>query len=61
MSVPIPATLSIATAAPPDPQQLTLFAQHPVLRDLLGLDVNAMTPLDALQLLAELKRRAGTS
>jgi DNA mismatch repair protein MutS len=48
-----------ATPPPaPDPQQLTLFAQHPVLRELLGLDVNGMTPLDALTLLAELKRRA---
>jgi DNA mismatch repair protein MutS len=44
---------------PADAAQLTLFAaQHPVLRELEALDPNAMTPLEALSRLAELKRRA---
>jgi hypothetical protein len=38
-----------------------LFAQgqHPVLKELLTLDPEAMTPLEALNRLSELKRRAG--
>ena len=45
---------------PPDAQQLTLFAQgaHPVLKELLAIDPEAMTPLEALTRLSELKRRA---
>jgi DNA mismatch repair protein MutS len=45
-----------------DPGQLALFAPaepHPVLGRLRGLDVNALTPLDALNRLAELQREAG--
>lgn len=44
----------------PDAQQLTLFAQgaHPVLKELLAIDPEAMTPLEALTRLSELKRRA---
>jgi DNA mismatch repair protein MutS len=39
--------------------QLTLFAppEHPVVGELRQLDVNGLTPLDALKLLAELKSR----
>jgi DNA mismatch repair protein MutS len=41
--------------------QLTLFAppEHPLVDQLRQLDVNSLTPLDALKLLAELKLRAG--
>ena len=48
--------------APGDPGQLALFAPaepHPVLGRLRGLDVNSLTPLDALNRLAELQREAG--
>jgi hypothetical protein len=40
--------------------QLTLFGppEHPVLDELKELDVNALTPLRALALLAELSERA---
>jgi DNA mismatch repair protein MutS len=46
----------------PDPGQLGLFAEpvpHPTVRELQDLDVDALTPLEALNRLAELKRRAG--
>ncbi|MDX2193566.1 MAG: DNA mismatch repair protein MutS [Gemmatimonadales bacterium] len=45
----------------PDPGQLTLFAaeEHPVVGQLRDLDVERLTPLEALIRLAELKRRAG--
>ncbi|HET9274933.1 MAG TPA: DNA mismatch repair protein MutS [Gemmatimonadales bacterium] len=50
-------------AAPPDPGQLALFAGEPApdpLRDdLRALDVNAMTPLEALNRLADLQKKAG--
>jgi len=41
----------------PDEGQLALFEEHPVLSDLRALDPNAMTPIEALSRLAELKRR----
>jgi DNA mismatch repair protein MutS len=44
--------------AAPDAGQLPLFEEHPVLSDLRTLDPNAMTPIEALSRLAELKRRA---
>ncbi len=48
-------------APPPDPGQLGLFAPpaepHPVVQALEALDVNALTPLEALNRLAELQRR----
>jgi DNA mismatch repair protein MutS len=52
--------------APPepvrDPKQLGLFAEaagpDPMVEELRLLDVNALTPLEALNRLAELKRRA---
>ncbi len=47
---------------PADPGQLPLFAiaePHPVLGRLRDLDVNSLTPLDALNRLAELQREAG--
>ncbi len=50
-----------APPPPPDPGQLPLFASaepHPVVGRLRGLDVNALTPLDALNRLAELQREA---
>ncbi len=43
-----------------DPSQLALFAEgrpHPVVEELKTLDVERMTPLEALNRLAELKRR----
>jgi len=42
-----------------DPGQLTLFdaGNHPVLEELRALEPDTMTPLEALQRLAELKRR----
>jgi DNA mismatch repair protein MutS len=47
---------------PPDPGQLTLFAgeatPHPLLEEIRALDLDAMTPLEALNRLAELRRRA---
>jgi len=49
----------VVTPAPADPQQLALFTPHPVLSELQGVDVNTMTPMEALQMLGELKRRAG--
>ncbi|HEU4648203.1 MAG TPA: DNA mismatch repair protein MutS, partial [Gemmatimonadales bacterium] len=48
---------------PADPGQLTLFGSdpvpHPVVEALKALDVNALTPLEALVQLAELQRRLG--
>ncbi len=50
-------------AAPPtDPGQLALFGApvpDPALEELRALDLDSMTPLDALNRLAELKRKAG--
>jgi DNA mismatch repair protein MutS len=47
-----------------DPSQLGLFAgggpPHPVLEALKGLDVDRLTPIEALNRLAELKRRSET-
>jgi DNA mismatch repair protein MutS len=45
---------------PPDPGQLGLFAgePHPVLRELESVDVEHLTPIEALNRLAELKKRA---
>jgi DNA mismatch repair protein MutS len=44
-----------------DPTQLPLFGDspHPMMEELRSLDVNGMTPLEALNRLAELQRRAG--
>jgi DNA mismatch repair protein MutS len=54
----------VVPGAPPsaaDPGQLTLFAgdalPHPVVEALKALDVNALTPLEALMRLAELQRQ----
>ena len=50
------------TPAAPDPSQLALFVgalPHPVVEELKGLDLNRMTPIEALNRLAELKRRSG--
>jgi DNA mismatch repair protein MutS len=47
---------------PPDPGQLALFgapAADPTLEELRALDLDSMTPLDALNRLAELKKKAG--
>ncbi len=47
--------------AEPDPRQLALFreadAVHPVVEELRALDLDTLTPLEALNRLAELKRR----
>jgi DNA mismatch repair protein MutS len=51
-----------APVADPDPGQLRLFLEappDPVMADLMALDVNAMTPLEAMNRLADLQRRAG--
>jgi DNA mismatch repair protein MutS len=50
-----------APPPPPDPGQLMLFgaeARHPVVDEIRALDLDAMTPLEALNRLAELQRRA---
>jgi DNA mismatch repair protein MutS len=51
-----------APPAPADPGQLTLFAPdsvpHPLVEEIRGLDLDAMTPLEALNRLAQLQRRA---
>jgi len=52
---------SLSGQAPPDQRQLGLFqsvTDHPVLARLRSVDVNRLTPLDALALLAELRREA---
>jgi DNA mismatch repair protein MutS len=47
---------------PPDATQLGLFAPpHPVVAALAGLDVDALTPLEALNRLAAWKRDLGTA
>lgn len=50
------------SAPPPDPGQLGLFSPpaepHPLVRALEEMDVNTLTPLEALNRLAELQRRA---
>jgi DNA mismatch repair protein MutS len=46
---------------PADPGQLVLFGEareHPVMEELRGLDLDRLTPLDALNRLADLKRRS---
>ncbi len=51
-----------APPPPPDPGQLPLFHEsepHPALEELRHLDLNQLTPLDALNRLAELQRQAG--
>jgi DNA mismatch repair protein MutS len=53
-----------APPAPPDPGQLALFTDalpHPVVDDLKALDLNTMTPIEALNRLAELQRKAAGS
>jgi DNA mismatch repair protein MutS len=51
-----------APEAPRDPGQLALFTDppppDPMLEELRRIDVNALTPLEALNRLAEFKRRA---
>ena len=50
-----------APPAPPDPGQLPLFAEappHPVVDDLRALDLDTMTPIEALNRLAELQKKA---
>jgi DNA mismatch repair protein MutS len=51
-----------APAAPRDPGQLALFTEppppDPMVEELRRIDVNALTPLEALNRLAEFKRRA---
>jgi DNA mismatch repair protein MutS len=48
--------------APQDPGQLVLFAdapaRHPLMDELRDIDLDAMTPLEALNRLAELQRKA---
>ena len=46
---------------PPDSRQLAFFeTPDPILQELKGLNLNEMTPLEALSRLAEFKRRAET-
>ncbi len=50
-------------AAPPDPEQLALFAParpDPVLEELRAVDIDRLTPLEALNLLARLQGRRPT-
>ena len=52
----------VAPPPAPDASQLTLFdARHPVLDDLRALDPESLTPLEALNRLAELRRRVQES
>ena len=54
----------VVPGAPPpleDPGQLALFGDagpHPMVEEIKGLDLDQMTPLEALNRLADLKRRA---
>ena len=50
----------VAIPAAPDRGQLTLFTpqEHPILKELMQLDPEAMTPIEAISRLADLKRRA---
>jgi DNA mismatch repair protein MutS len=52
-----------APVSPPDPGQLALFSADavpdPVMTDLRAIDLDALTPLEALNRLAELQKRAG--
>jgi DNA mismatch repair protein MutS len=54
----------VVPGVPPvtDPSQLGFFAEaprdHPVMTELKGLDIERMTPIEALNLLADLKRRS---
>jgi DNA mismatch repair protein MutS len=52
-----------APAPPLDPGQLALFSEspreHPVMEELRGIDLDRLTPLEALNRLADLKRRSG--
>jgi DNA mismatch repair protein MutS len=59
----------VAPGAPPvvgrDPGQLALFAEasqpNPVVEELKLLDLDRLTPLEALNRLADFKRRAGNT
>ena len=52
-----------APPRPPDPEQLALFvaasAPHPVLERLRELDLDSLTPIEALNRLVEMQREAG--
>jgi hypothetical protein len=51
-----------APEGPRDPGQLPLFADvqpDPMVEELKSLDLNTLTPLEALNRLADFKRRAG--
>ena len=56
----VPGDRKVKLEAPDGMVQLTLFdgLDHPVLETLRALDVNALTPLQALQLLEDLSRKA---
>jgi DNA mismatch repair ATPase MutS len=51
-----------APGAEPDPSQLALFGDatrpHPVVTELKELDLDRMTPIEALNTLAALKRKS---
>jgi DNA mismatch repair protein MutS len=50
------------TPVPEDPTQLALFGAqlpHPIVEELKGLDLDRLTPIEALNRLADLKRRSG--
>jgi DNA mismatch repair protein MutS len=49
----------VTPPAPPDAGQLPLFEveEHPVVRELRGLDPDSLTPIEALNRLADWKRR----
>jgi DNA mismatch repair protein MutS len=56
----VPGDRKVKLEAPDGMVQLTLFdgLDHPVLETLRALDVNALTPLQALQILEDLSRKA---
>jgi DNA mismatch repair protein MutS len=52
-------TGNLSPDADPPPAQLTIFTplSQPVLERLRGVDLNYLTPIEALNLLAELKKQ----
>jgi DNA mismatch repair protein MutS len=56
---PLDAMGELRTRDPKFIKQLAIFRaeEHPVIHELKKLDVNTLTPLQALEILAQLKRR----
>jgi DNA mismatch repair protein MutS len=54
---PLDAMGELRTRDPRFVRQLAIFDEHPVVRELKKIDINTLTPLEALELLAQLKRK----